>query len=315
MLTLEQYQSCKKITAVSVIEDTEYLLWQQEVQSHYIKENFPHLNFEVIVIYEKNEPSEWAKHLSSISNTSYYKISEDISKSFSVYKPAHKPYGLYLRTLDTSKPKLENILAIDSDVIFNKDLNYQKLTEGTSWYFSNCESYLGYNYLKKHLTDNQISELANIVGIDIDLIKEIKAAGGAQYLYKNAKPEYYMKSALDSVKMYEKLKEFQSAGSEIQIHCSEMWSQLWNAIIHKNISVTEDMSFTWAPSKLSEAKNFYFTHFAGSTDEGSFNKVKHSNAFKSLNMSEITTIDNCAYFWAKLIEKYKPISFTNLSGL
>jgi hypothetical protein len=314
MLTLEQYKSCKTITIVSVIEDRDYFLWQQEVQSHYIKENFPYLNLEVIVIYEDSKPSEWAKHLSTIANTSYYKLTESSSKTFKGYKPAYKPYGLYLRTSDTSKPKLENILAIDSDVIFNKDLDYQKLTEDSNWYFSNCESYLGYNYLKKHLTDGQISELANIVGVNVNLIKETVKAGGAQYLYKNAKPEYFKKSAYDSIKVYEKLKEFQSLGSKIQIHCSEMWTQLWNAMINEKIEVTEDMSFTWAPDKLSEANKFYFTHFAGSPGEGSFEKVKHSNPFKTLNLSEIAVTDNCAYKWATLIERYKPVSFTVLNN-
>jgi hypothetical protein len=261
MLTLEQYKSCKRITAVSVIEDSDYFLWQQEVQSQYLKENYPHINFEVIVLYENEKPSDWSKHLSKISNVSYYKLDKDIIESFSNYKPARKPYGLYLRTSDSSKPRLENILAIDSDVILNKDLDYIKLTEDGSWYFSDCENYLGYNYMKKHLSDDQISELANIVGIDFNLIKETKVAGGAQYLYKNAKPDFFKKSAIDSVKIYDKLKQYEEKGSKIQSHCSEMWTQLWNALISEKVKVTGDMSFTWANGKASESNNFYFTIF------------------------------------------------------
>jgi len=312
MLTLEQYKSCKKITVVSVIEDREYFLWQQEVQSLFMKENYPYINFEVVVLHESEIPSDWSKHLSSISNVSYYRLTKNITESFKGYKAARKPYGLYLRTSDTSKPKLENILAIDSDVLFNKDLNYSKLVENRDWHFSNCESYLGYNYLRKHLSEDQILEIANIVGIDVKIIKENTSAGGAQYLYKNAKPEYFMKSATDSIKVHEKLKEYQADGSKIQIHCSEMWTQLWNALMIENVKVTDDMSFTWAPDKISESHNFYFTHFAGNPGEGSFEKVKHANPFKTMNLSEIKVTDNNAYKWATLIEKYKPTSYSYL---
>lgn len=304
-LSLEEYKTSKQLTALSVIEDRDYFLWQQEVQLFHIHENFKELNIEVVILYETESPSKWAKKLAENYNVSLYRIGHS---SESNYKCQIKPLGVHLRVSDKSKPVLENILAIDSDVIFNKRINYKNVLENSTWLLSDCSSYLDYKYLSKHLNDNQITELGQIVGVSLEDIKSIKKAGGAQYLYKNVSnyPNIFEKMANDSVLLHNRLLEFSELGSKVQVHTAEMWAQLWN--IHKicEWQISEDMAFAWATTPIKERNNYTFTHFAGApSEEGSFKKTKHSHNIFKEDLNYVTFKDNCSYHWYELIEKYK----------
>lgn len=308
ILDFKQYKKSKDLTVLSVVEDRDYLLWQQEVQSYYMNEKYPHINFEVVVLYEGEAPSKWANYLSTISNTSYYKIDNDFYKS---YKASYKPLGIHYRINDLSKPLIENILAIDSDVIINKNLDYNSLFENSDWILSNCENYLGYKYLSKNLTEDRLQELADIVGISIDKVKSIEKAGGAQYLYKNTSKHMnlFEKMAIDSVNLYNHLKVIaEEDNSKIQIWTAEMWSQLWNIELVTNARVLECMDFCMAPDPIHEMNTKTFTHFAGSPPEDSFRKTIYKNAFTA-DLSNVTNQSNCAWYWKTLVEKYKSKSF------
>ena len=309
-LNFSSFNKAKSITIVSVIEDRDYFLWQQEVQCYHMAENYSHLNYEVIILREKDEPSDWSKHISKTSNTSLYRLTEDEINSFKPYKCSYKPYGLYLRNSDSSKNVLENIFAIDSDVILNRDLDYAFLLEDDKWLYSNCESYLGYKYLSSKLSEAQILEMVNIVGADINMIKKKSSAGGAQYLYKKPTVEFFKKTSHDSIKLYEKLKQYQAEGSDVQIHTAEMWSQPWNSYLCAEVAVSEKLDFAWATDNIKEMANKPITHFAGSPTEGSFRKTEHVNPFAA-DLSNITIKENCAYHWKTLIEKYKHKCFSN----
>jgi hypothetical protein len=304
LLNINEFSKSKELTVVSVIEDRDYFLWQQEVQSLFLKESFPHLKTEVIVLYENDQPSRWARHIGSLTDTSYYRVNEARYKE---YKPSYKPLGIHYRINDNSKNKLKNILAIDSDVIINKELDYFNILEGKDWVMSDCENYLGYTYLRKCISEDRIEELGNIVGITKNQIQSIEIAGGAQYLYKNV-DEYqnlFEKIAKDSVSLFKRLNEISKEdNSKIQVWTAEMWSQLWNAKINPGISVRESMDFCWAPDSIEEMNIKTFTHFAGKPPEGSFQKTKHQNPFLD-DLSDVTNSSNCAWYWKELIEKYK----------
>lgn len=306
ILDFNQYTKSKKLTALSVIEDRDYFLWQQEVQCFHMQENFKELNFEVVILHETKEPSEWAKKLAKNHKVSTYKI---VNESTEKYKGQYKQLGAYLRINDSLKPKLENVLAIDSDVILNKHMDYHTLLESNTWKMSDCSSYLNYDYLKKNLTDKQISQMGDVVGITLDEIKSMNVVGGAQYIYPNVteNKDIIKKMSNDAVKMYSLLNEFVENGSKIQKWTADMWSQAWN--IHKlgNYTVEkESMSFAWATTPIKERNNYTFTHFAGApSEEGSFKKTKHThNIFKD-DLSYVMFRDNCSYHWYELIEKYK----------
>jgi hypothetical protein len=306
ILSFKDYNASKKLTVLSVIEDREYFLWQQEVQCFHMKENFNNLKLEVVILHETEEPSIWAKRLSEKFNVSTYKVTNESSEN---YRGQFKPLGVYLRTNDSLKQPLENVLAIDSDVILNKHIDYNSLLESNSWKMSDCSSYLNYDYLKKNLTDEQITKLGDIVGISLDEIKSMDTVGGAQYLYTSVSEnkDIFKKMSDDSVKLYSLLDEFAKNGSKIQKWTAEMWAQSWNIHkLHDYVIEKESMSFAWASTPISEKNKYAFTHFAGSpSNEGTFKKTKHSgNIFKE-DLKYVTYKENCAYHWYTLIERYK----------
>jgi hypothetical protein len=306
ILSFNNYNALQKLTVLSVIEDRDYFLWQQEVQCFHMKENFKNLKLEVVILHETEKPSLWAKKLSEKFNVSTYKITNDSPEG---YKAQFKPLGTYLRISDTLKPTLENVLSIDSDVILNKHIDYHKLLESNSWKMSDCSSYLNYDYLKKKLNDDQITQLGNIVGISLDEIKSMNNVGGAQYMYTNVveNKDIFKKMADDSVKMYSLLEEFANSGSKIQKWTAEMWSQAWNIHkSHKYVIEKDLMSFAWATTPISEKDNFTFTHFAGSPQQnGTFKKTKHTNNIFKEDLNYVTYKENCAYYLLTLIERYK----------
>jgi len=306
ILNFNSYNASKKLSVLSVIEDREYFLWQQEVQCFHMEENFKHLKLEVVILHETEEPSLWAKKLGERFNVSTYKI---VNESTEKYKAQFKPLGTYLRINDSLKPKLENVLAIDSDVILNKNIDYHTLLESNSWKMSDCSSYLNYDYLKKNLTDEQITQLGNIVGITLDEIKSMSEVGGAQYIYSNVteNKDIFKKMSDDSVKIYSLLDKFEKKGSKIQKWTAEMWSQAWNIYkSHDYIVEKDSMSFAWATTPLSEKNKHAFTHFAGSPqEEGTFKKTKHTNNIFKEDLKYVTYKENCAYHWYTLIERYK----------
>jgi len=272
-----------------------------------MNENFPKIKLEVVILHASDSPSEWALKLSEKFNVSFYKVSND---SDDKYKCQYKPLGMHLRRNDSSKIKLEHVLAIDSDVILNKHLDYHTLIGYNECIMSDCSSYLDYNYLKKNLTDEQITKIGDVAGISLDEIKSIKKVGGAQYLYNdiNKYPkDFFEKIAKDSIEMYTILNQFAEEGSHIQKWTAEMWATIWN--IHKTFKYrieTEIMSFAWATTPIVEKNKYMFTHFSGSPpDDGTFRKSKHNgNVFKE-DLSYVTFTENCSYYYYTLIEKYR----------
>lgn len=307
MLSYQNFVSEAQTKFVTVVEDKPYYLWQQEIQCHHFNENHPSVDLEVVVLYETAEPSDWAKHLSKTNSVHYYKINESIKEVASTYKPFYKSYGYYLYTNESG---CQNFCGIDSDVIFNKRPNLSKINESDSWHFSDCTSYLSYDYLKKHLTTNQVNELCQIVGINLLEVKELKKVGGAQMFFKDFNPKMFEKIAYDGKKIHDYLEPLVKEGNKIQKFTSEMWAFAWNSALNANCVIDEELSFCWAVSPLSEMNKTTFTHFAGKPPEGSFQKVKWTNKNPIYeDKSFITVKDNCAYYWVQLMEKYKHLCY------
>ena len=299
----------KGIKFVSVIEDTSYLLWQQEIQCCHFNENFPSLNLEVVVLYENSEPSLWAQHLSKNNNVHFYKIDTFIKQLAQKYKGFYHSYGYYLYV---SENGCQPFCGIDSDVILNKTLNFKKIRESNSCHFSDCSSYLSYEYLSQYLSEEQIEDLCFIVGIKPEVVKKMKKVGGAQMVFKNFNADIFEKIAYDGQRIQNYLVPLVKSGNKIQKHVAEMWSFAWNFALISDICVDEELSFCWATDDVSRMNETTFTHFAGFGEEGSFSKVIYTEKNPIFeDLSYVTVKDNCAYYWVQLMERYKHLCYKN----
>lgn len=277
---------------VSVIEDKLYLLWQQEIQLRNLEEK-GHKG--IVIILYKGAISEYAKSLSRHGEVYYF----ENDSPFQSYLPSNKAWGLY--KLLVKYPQYgKNLILIDSDVLVrmipsvNTDINWG----------ADCDSYLGYNYMKQHLTDRQLEDVLCGI-IPLDRLKTLKGAG-AQYFFRDIDARTCLHVATDSIRIYEKMKKYQSEGSQIQVWTAEMWAWLWNLAARDGIEISPELDFTWATSPINEYPTKNFLHIAGVTSKemGMFFKGLYtiSTPWDTKDKRYITNRNTCAWvYWMELL--------------
>lgn len=301
------------IKYVSVITDYTYLLWQQELQIFNFKRLGILEQLVVVVLYDPGKPlSDHAKSLKSMAEV-YYFENDQTDRS---YIPSNKPWGL-MKLLEAFPQYGEKLFLLDSDVVFREELNFSKIdqsSDDSTWYVSNCISYIGYEYLKYSLeTDELVNEMAQIVGLDAATLKENQMnSGGAQYYMKNVTAEFCRQVAEDSIKIYRwACEQKKPDGShKIQVWTAEMWSWLWHAFKIAKVQVSPEMKFSWAPHDILDWYFAKMLHLAGVVEAGKgvFYKGKYYNTCPWDVEEDFLWIDRSKSWgpYVELIEAYKP---------
>ena len=115
-------------------------------------------------------------------------------------------------------------------------------------------------------------EMADIIGIDVDLIKQNQEnSGGGQYLIKNTDPLLWAKIYDDCTPLYHQMLDYQKrfpiSPGEIQFWTAEMWSLLWNLWLHGiETRITPELDFSWATDSIKIYEDKPILHMAGVTD-------------------------------------------------
>ena len=292
---------------VSAQPDVPYFHWQVRVYIHNfiemgINPNQIHVVF--AMVNKQKEPSENAKKLSELGiNLHFY---ED-GRKHKHYIPSIKPYLIY--KLLEEHPKLgKNLFLHDADIIFRQLPDFTKLLEGKISYLSDTTSYIGYNYIidcceryeKKHPKSEKgqlIKEMADVIGIDVELIKlNQENSGGGQYLLKNTDFKVWEKIYWDCVPLYNQMldyhKRFPLSPGEIQFWTAEMWSLLWNLwYFGFETRIDNSLSFSWATDSLRTYEKHNILHMAGVTDD-----LKSKKFYKG-EFIEINPLDKIKENW------------------
>lgn len=198
----------------------------------------------------------------------------DRRKDFS-YIPSIKPY-LWAKYLQEDRTREKGVyFYLDSDVIFREVPSI--VQNGDIWYGSNCESYLGLEYIDSH-GPNLVESMCNVMGIDPTIIRSNNPVCGAQWVIENPTFEYWLKVYEDSIKLYRYLSRLEDC--DIQIWTAEMWAQLWN-VYHfgKTTEVHSELDFCWATDDVEEYYKTKIYHNAGvlETDKDLFFKGQYVN--------------------------------------
>lgn len=249
------------------IEDKIYLLWQLEVQLKNFEELGEIENFIGVILLNGVSVSPYAKELLDRypKNIYVYENKLDVKG----YVAAHKPYGVHLHLKEHPEHGIDLVL-LDSDILFREKLDLAQFEGDEYYYLADTVSYIGYDYMSKHLTDEQIEALCSIVGIDLQTIKDRNSvSGGGTYFIRKINHYMCLKIALDSVLIYHKLKEFETSGSEIQVWTAEMWSWLWNIFLIGDTKLHEEFNFSWATDSMEKVNKYKTLHLAGVTDSKS----------------------------------------------
>lgn len=278
---------------ITVCEDNLYFHWQLQVQHHnfIVKHGIAPENIICLLGY-KTEPDEkfkeYAKRIGI--HIEYYHLGD---LPMNVYSPIIRPHILKKFYKNNLAFKEESVFIHDADITFVELPLFAGITND-NWYLSNCESYLGYDYLKR-FGDTLIQEMCNIVGINKQIIidRDINC-GGAQFYGSDLTWQFWDKVENNTLRLYNLLKvqtetnkeEFlKETGTEltkhnaIQVWTAGMWADLWNLHLYKQVITCEELDFTWATQTYQQVQEKKIFHNAGVTDHtpNLFNKLHYKN--------------------------------------
>jgi len=272
----------KNLLFVTAQPDVSYFHWQCKIYIHnFIENGINPKNIHVIfsLVNPNDKPSKGALELKKMGiNLHFYKDERKIK----TYIPSIKPFLIY-KWIEEEETRGDLFFLHDADIIFRILPNFENLISNDIIYLSNTIGYIGYNYIidcckryeLQHPTSKKnqlISEMAQVVGIDLETIKEKqKESGGGQYIIKKTDYQLWKKISEDSTKMYHQMldydKRYPIKSGQIQFWTAEMWSLLWNLwLINKKTEITKDLDFSWATDSLEVYEKNPILHMAGVTD-------------------------------------------------
>ena len=293
------------ILFVSAQPDVPYFIWQIKLYVHnFIEKGIKPDQIHVVLglVQGKTKPSPQSEQLKELGINIHYFVDQRTRKH---YIPSIKPY-LISKWIQSNPDHGKLFFLHDADIILNQLPSFDELLQDEVCYLSDTIGYIGYDYImdccgryeQKHPKTEKgqlISEMAEVIGIEVDMIKtNQKNSGGGQYLIKNSNCELWDKIYKDSIKLYDQMlnyqKRFPINPGQIQFWTAEMWSLLWNLWMYGfDTKITNEMSFSWATDNIKKYEQHPILHMAGVTDNlktTKFYKGDYINTDPILKMRE-----------------------------
>jgi len=273
----------KEILFVSAQPDVPYFIWQIKLYvNNFIDKGIDPNQIHVVLglVLGKTEPSKGAKELVNLGINTHFFIDNRVKKH---YIPSIKPY--LISKWIQSNPDYGNVFFLhDADIMFRELPKFNRLLNDEVSYLSDTIGYIGYDYImdcckryeSKHPNSENgqlISEMTEIIGIDVETIKENQEnSGGGQYLIKNTTCELWDKIYKDSTTLYDKMLDYQKRfpinPGQIQFWTAEMWSLLWNLWMYGfETKITNEFEFCWATDDINKYNTTPILHMAGVTQD------------------------------------------------
>jgi hypothetical protein len=273
----------KDILFVTAQPDVPYFIWQIKLYvNNFIEKGINPSQIHVVfsIVHRNGLPSEESLRLKDFGINVHH-FSDFRRKKH--YIPSIKPY-LISSWLKTNSDYSKLFFLHDADIIFKDLPNFDKLLNDDICYLSDTIGYIGYDYIidccgryeiqhPKSEKNQLINEMANVIGLDVEVIKENrKNAGGGQYLIKNTDADLWDKIYRESTLLYDQMLDYQKrfpiSPGEIQFWTAEMWSLLWNLWLdgHKT-EITKELDFSWATDSIEIYEKRPILHMAGVTED------------------------------------------------
>lgn len=265
---------------LSVQPATLYYAWQMEVfLMRTISQGYNPNYIEVVASYEQGIDDSWLKLQQAFPAVRFFFYRDDREdKRYACSVQAH-----ILKKHWEKFPELRNdaIFFHDADFIFTRYFDFEPFLQDDKWYFSNCDGYLGADYLeskgshpvKKHIDGKPqmlLDGMASAVGMCSCTIRANRGkSGGAQKLLKNVTKGYWDEVDADITSLYSWLIDHKDEyGDEevnsIQIWTTNMWCELWNAWKRGiKVELPEEFDFAWATCHKIRWDEKAFFHNAG----------------------------------------------------
>lgn len=306
---------------VTAQPDSQYLLWQIELQAYNLYKLGQLKYYYPVVGYCYGKPTDYCQYL--IDKGINIQLFKDDRKD-KHYIPSIRPH--VLNKFFLKNPELGKLVFYhDSDIIYREIPNFDILTkeDDPNWYFSNTISYIGYDYMISK-GEEIFLELCKICNISPDIVKQNQNnSGGAQYLMKNVTSNLFAKVELQCTKMLDCMARHEPKFIKehpdippIQKWCADMWAVLWNSLKVAQVRVHPELDFSWAVDPIKRWEQTKFLHMAGATSDDSgrlFYKGKytHSLPFNEDFSSVLAGSPlSCSSKYVELINEYSTIRDT-----
>ena len=284
-----------------------YYTWQVEVVINNFKRMGVNPNLIDIVcsIHNDEIPEIWKK-MQNHYNTVRFFFYNDTRGDTGGYIPSI--YFNLMKQHIAARPEImDDVLFLhDSDVILTRPPQFNDMIDGDTWYLSDTNSYINYDYIQQKGNDIYL-KMCEIVGLDPEIPKSRNEhSGGAQYIVKNTTFEFWDKVEKDSIKLYkyfcevEPLYKLKHEGDyPIQKWTAGMWAFLWNGwYFGHEILVDPRMGFGWVTNDKSDIETYSILHNSGVVDGNQ--RLFYKGAFinelpygKKIDINE----NNASYFY------------------
>ncbi len=277
------------ILFVSAQPDTPHFVWQSHVYLHnFLAKGIPPQ--QCVALFSRDpgqEPSSQFRDLQRHFPEVDIKIYPDTrDANGQEYTASIQPHLIIKAYQEHSEWDDLPIFFHDCDIVFRRlpDFDDMLRTHPGCCLLSDTISYIGYPYLheccekiKKENPvlppDHLLQCMCNVVGIDIDVIKDSElCSGGAQYLLQGVDRQYWEKVYDDSVQLaslfrsYNRLYNLKNSTSEyIQAWTAGMWAYLWNLWWREHRTVIhQELAFQFSSEATDVNKTIL--HMAGLPD-------------------------------------------------
>lgn len=261
--------SMNKVRYICAQPAVYYYTWQVEIMiNNFIEVGIDPSQIDVLLMGD-DMPHNWAKLVERYPVNFYLYKDTRINKK---YIPAIY-FHLVAKHLEAHQEiEQQTVFFYDTDIIFTKPLDLSWALGDDTWYFSDTNSYINYDYVFSK-GEEQFLKMCEIVGIDPAIVKsKNNDSGGAQYLVKNPTSKLFKKIEEDSCKVYDYLcnhepKWNRSDTYAIQKWTAGMWAFLWNAFLVADVKVDSRLDFIQATNPIGK-KDCSIFHNAGVSHAG-----------------------------------------------
>jgi hypothetical protein len=286
-----------------------YYTWQIEVLiNNFIKMGVNGNHMDIVCgIDDDIVPTEWRKLQQGYPYIRFFFYNDTrVDKSYipSIYFNLMKQHIV-------ARPEIQDdvLFMHDCDIILTKPPKFDIMIGDNSWYLSDTNSYINYDYIIGK-GDGIYKKMCDIIGIDPLIPKLMNSnSGGAQYIVKNTTYKFWDKVEKDSVELYKMFTEAEKSWDKdfypIQKWTSGMWSFLWNAWYFGNETIVDKrLNFTWSTNQIKDIDEVSILHNAGVTCacDGLFFKGNYTNKLPYNENLEIDKNRASYYYWQEICE-------------
>jgi hypothetical protein len=238
---------------------------------------------------EEDFKEEWDKLITDYPEATFVMVEDTTGELAKLIKqtgyiPLLRPWLLAHYFEQVPSLREDAILYMDSDVVFTKKPNFDRLLDDDICYLSDTKSYIAASYFDSKIKDVLPQKLESYKQVDVldDLLKEFgldrhiamyneQGSGGAQYLLKGIDAEFWKDVFKGCITVRLNLRSvnkrfFENEDKGFQSWCADMWSVLFN--LWKRNKVTQcppEMDFCWATDPIEKWDRVQIYHDAGAS--------------------------------------------------